>query len=190
VNERFNPYLDDLKSYELDIMYVNSDGTIGSSTGKLEDNKANTSVQQASSRNSSTTKDEEDSGTETESSKDSSSKIEESNPKKPDETETETVKPPVKETPDDESEVPDAETPDETQVPEGETPEETEPSDSKNPDGKNNAAVTPEAPEPVPPTTSETVPLPPKEGDSSKVTSDNSKQKEEMTDITEVDNAA
>lgn len=41
VNERFNPYLDPLKPSELDIMHVNDDGTIGSSTGKLEDTKAN-----------------------------------------------------------------------------------------------------------------------------------------------------
>lgn len=41
VNERFNPYLDPLKSSELDIMHVNDDGTIGSSTGKLEDTQAN-----------------------------------------------------------------------------------------------------------------------------------------------------
>ena len=41
VNEYFNPYVDNLRSNELDIMYVNSDGTIGSSTGKVEDTKAN-----------------------------------------------------------------------------------------------------------------------------------------------------
>lgn len=41
VNERFNPFLEALKPSELDIMFVNSDGTIGSSTGKLEDTKAN-----------------------------------------------------------------------------------------------------------------------------------------------------
>lgn len=41
VNESFNPYVDDLRSNELDIMYVNSNGTIGSSTGKVEDAKAN-----------------------------------------------------------------------------------------------------------------------------------------------------
>lgn len=44
VNEHFNPYKDDLQKYELDIMYVNSDGTIASSTGKLEDTKANASL--------------------------------------------------------------------------------------------------------------------------------------------------
>ena len=37
----FNPYVDDLDSNELDIMYVNSDGTIGSSTGTLEDTRHN-----------------------------------------------------------------------------------------------------------------------------------------------------
>ena len=42
VNECFNPYLEDLGSRELDIMYVNSDGTIGSSTGVLEDRTHNT----------------------------------------------------------------------------------------------------------------------------------------------------
>lgn len=44
VNEHFNPYKDDLQKFELDIMYVNSDGTIASSTGKLEDMKANASL--------------------------------------------------------------------------------------------------------------------------------------------------
>ena len=41
VNECFNPYLEELDSKDLDIMYVSGDGTIGSSTGKLEDQKAN-----------------------------------------------------------------------------------------------------------------------------------------------------
>ena len=41
VNENFNPYLDDLVKKELDIMYVNKDGTIGSSSGVLEDTKHN-----------------------------------------------------------------------------------------------------------------------------------------------------
>ena len=41
VNECFNPYLEDLSARELDIMYVNADGTIGSSTGKLEDTTHN-----------------------------------------------------------------------------------------------------------------------------------------------------
>ena len=41
VNECFNPYLEDLSSKELDIMYVNADGTIGSSTGHLEDTTHN-----------------------------------------------------------------------------------------------------------------------------------------------------
>ena len=41
VNQCFNPYVDDLDSNELDIMYVNSDGTIGSSTGTLEDTRHN-----------------------------------------------------------------------------------------------------------------------------------------------------
>jgi LCP family protein required for cell wall assembly len=44
VNSSFNPYIDPLKSYELDIMELNSDGTIASSTGKLEDTKANASL--------------------------------------------------------------------------------------------------------------------------------------------------
>lgn len=50
VNDYFNPYRDDLRENELDIMYVSSDGTIGSSTGKLEDTKANTSVRSAGSK--------------------------------------------------------------------------------------------------------------------------------------------
>lgn len=41
VNTHFNPYIEDLRSNELDIMYVNSNGTIGSSTGQVEDAKAN-----------------------------------------------------------------------------------------------------------------------------------------------------
>lgn len=41
VNECFNPYLKDLDQSELDIMYVNADGTIGSSTGHLEDKQHN-----------------------------------------------------------------------------------------------------------------------------------------------------
>ena len=44
VNESFNPYLDDLSSSELDIMYVNSDGTIGCTSGRLQDSKANSSL--------------------------------------------------------------------------------------------------------------------------------------------------
>jgi len=44
VNERFNPYKDALQENELDIMYVNSDGTIASSTGKVDDTKANASL--------------------------------------------------------------------------------------------------------------------------------------------------
>ena len=50
VNECFNPYLEDLSSKELDIMYVNSDGTIGSSTGRLEDTTHNSLVKSQSSR--------------------------------------------------------------------------------------------------------------------------------------------
>ena len=49
VNEKFNPYQDDLRKNELDIMYVNKDGTIGSTTGKVEDTKANSNVGQGSS---------------------------------------------------------------------------------------------------------------------------------------------
>lgn len=66
VNERFNPYVDALKSNELDIMKLNSDGTIASTTGKLEDKEANTSIQ--SSSNSKTTQEDSSSTT-----KDSSS---------------------------------------------------------------------------------------------------------------------
>ncbi len=36
VNESFNPYLDELTSSELDIMYVNTDGTIGCTSGRLQ----------------------------------------------------------------------------------------------------------------------------------------------------------
>lgn len=40
VNQYFNPYEDDLKANELDIMFLNKDGSIGSSTGKVEDKGA------------------------------------------------------------------------------------------------------------------------------------------------------
>jgi hypothetical protein len=40
VNECFNPYEDDLLESELDIMIVNSDGTLSSSVGKVEDTRA------------------------------------------------------------------------------------------------------------------------------------------------------
>lgn len=52
VNESFNPYLDDLTATELDIMYVNSNGTIGCTSGNLQDTRANASL---SSRPSGTT---------------------------------------------------------------------------------------------------------------------------------------
>ncbi len=42
VNQRFNPYRDDLRESELDIMYVNRDGTLGCTGGKLEDTRYNT----------------------------------------------------------------------------------------------------------------------------------------------------
>ena len=51
VNESFNPYLDELTSSELDIMYVNSDGTIGCTSGRLQDSKANASVGSRPSNN-------------------------------------------------------------------------------------------------------------------------------------------
>ena len=41
VNENLNPYLDDLRSDELDIMYVNSDGTLGATGGTLADTRYN-----------------------------------------------------------------------------------------------------------------------------------------------------
>ena len=44
VNESFNPYLDELTASELDIMYVNSNGTIGCTSGRLQDSKANASM--------------------------------------------------------------------------------------------------------------------------------------------------
>ena len=54
VNECFNPYLEDLSSKELDIMYVNSDGTIGSSTGHLEDTTHNGRVHSQPSQSTTT----------------------------------------------------------------------------------------------------------------------------------------
>ncbi len=44
VNTNFNPYLDELTSDELDIMFVNSNGTIGCTSGRLQDTKANNTV--------------------------------------------------------------------------------------------------------------------------------------------------
>ena len=40
VNESFNPYLEDRKPQGLDIMSVNGDGSLSSTTGKVEDEKA------------------------------------------------------------------------------------------------------------------------------------------------------
>ncbi|QNL45336.1 LCP family protein [Oscillibacter hominis] len=40
VNNSLSPYLEPSKMSELDIMYVNSDGSIGSTTGRVEDTKA------------------------------------------------------------------------------------------------------------------------------------------------------
>ena len=54
VNESFNPYLEELSSRELDIMYVNSDGTIGSSTGVLEDRTHNSAWLEYKNRPAST----------------------------------------------------------------------------------------------------------------------------------------
>lgn len=54
VNESFNPYLDELTSAELDIMYVNSDGTIGCTSGRLQDSKANASLASRPSNSEST----------------------------------------------------------------------------------------------------------------------------------------
>lgn len=41
VNEHFNPYLEDLRQSELDIMYVNSNGTLGCTGGNLADTSYN-----------------------------------------------------------------------------------------------------------------------------------------------------
>ena len=49
VNESFNPYLEDLTDQELDIMGVDGSGRIYSSTGHLEDSKANSSSGSSSS---------------------------------------------------------------------------------------------------------------------------------------------
>lgn len=53
VNESFNPYLEDLTDQELDIMGVDENGRIYSSTGYLEDKKANSSGGSSSSSGSS-----------------------------------------------------------------------------------------------------------------------------------------
>lgn len=44
VNESFNPFVDDLNKNELDIMYVNKDGTLASTTGVLEDKNYNKKI--------------------------------------------------------------------------------------------------------------------------------------------------
>ena len=46
VNECFNPYIDDLREDELDIMYVNADGTLGATGGTLEDTRYNAWIQE------------------------------------------------------------------------------------------------------------------------------------------------
>ena len=52
VNEYFNPYVDDLRQDELDIMYVNDDGTLGCTSGVLEDTKYNSWVRNKNSGSS------------------------------------------------------------------------------------------------------------------------------------------
>lgn len=52
VNEYFNPYVDDLRQDELDIMYVNDDGTLGCTSGVLEDTKYNSWVRNKNSSSS------------------------------------------------------------------------------------------------------------------------------------------
>lgn len=49
VNESFNPYNTDLRKDELDIMYVNKDGTLGTTGGALEDTKYNAWIKGAGS---------------------------------------------------------------------------------------------------------------------------------------------
>ena len=53
VNEYFNPYVEDLRKDELDIMYVNDDGTLGCTSGVLEDTKYNSWVKNKNSGSSS-----------------------------------------------------------------------------------------------------------------------------------------
>ncbi len=53
VNEYFNPYVEDLRKGELDIMYVNDDGTLGCTSGVLEDTKYNSWVKNKNSGSSS-----------------------------------------------------------------------------------------------------------------------------------------
>ena len=53
VNEHFNPYVEDLRKDELDIMYVNDDGTLGCTSGVLEDTKYNSWVKGKNSGSSS-----------------------------------------------------------------------------------------------------------------------------------------
>ncbi len=53
VNESFNPYLEELTDQELDIMGVDSNGRIYSSTGQLEDSRANSGRGSSSSSGSS-----------------------------------------------------------------------------------------------------------------------------------------
>lgn len=52
VNENLNPYVDDLRQDELDIMYVNDDGTLGCTSGVLEDTKYNSWVRNKNSGSS------------------------------------------------------------------------------------------------------------------------------------------
>ena len=53
VNDYFNPYLEDVELNELDLMSVNSNGTLSSTTGHVEDSKATVVTSRPSSSSSS-----------------------------------------------------------------------------------------------------------------------------------------
>lgn len=101
INEHFNPYKDDLQKNELDIMYVSSDGTIASSTGKLEDTKANASLKTSKPTTKPDSSSDKDTTTTTTSNKDNKSGTGSSSKPKPEapstkpETPTNTQVPPT-----------------------------------------------------------------------------------------------
>lgn len=126
VNECFNPFNEALERNELDIMYVNSDGTLASSSGKLEDTKANPSYLAAMAAKSSSSDTEDDSETtQEETPNDDTETIEEETPETDPDTGEQTEELPEQE-PDTEEETGDSEpasdsgSQTDTQTPDGE----------------------------------------------------------------------
>lgn len=133
VNTNFNPYQDALTSDELDIMFVNSNGTIGCTSGRLQDTKANTAVAQKQQKPITPTKPEKP-------------PVDISKPENPEKPPVDMNKPTVPETPVDPSV--DPEIPPEGPETGGESPETTDPID---PNGSGAKPTVPEGGNPVNP---------------------------------------